>query len=282
MQEYSAATIEEAVKAAEKDLHQSRDQLKITVTQQPRHGFLGIGRRAAKIEVAVKKAQQPKSAPAHHQRHHPHHQATVKQSKKKDHSTQSTKATSHQQSPARPQPRRDQKGHQHQGLTPEEMNRRHQANVAKTKAVSGQLVDYLHQILTAMEIDNTVELTTVKAHEVGVNIKTKQSGRVIGHHGRRINALEALAGAFMDYHGADNVVVTVDTANYRKRRHDALKRVAENAVVDVISTGQAVFLDPMPARERKQLHKELEHNDHVITYSNGKEPHRSVVVAPKN
>lgn len=286
LNEYSAATIEEAIKAAEKDLHQSRERLKVSVIQQPRHGFLGIGRRAAKIQVEVKKVAKPQPKTVNHQAaNQPQNQHREKKpSGQSQANKQST--SNHQRSRSHEKPRRShrqsQRSRQNHEISPEEMNRRHQANVAKTKAAATKLVDYLHQILAAMSIDGSVELTTVKAHEVEVNIKTDQSGRVIGHHGRRINALESLAGAFMDYHGADNVFVTVDTANYRERRQKALKRVAENAVVDVISTGQAVFLDPMPARERKQLHKELEHNDHVITYSNGKEPHRSVVIAPKN
>ena len=77
-------------------------------------------------------------------------------------------------------------------------------------------------------------------------------------------------------------MVILDTANYRQRREESLRQLAERSVMEVVSTGQAVFLDPMPARERKQLHQELQENDHVKTYSHGREPYRSVVIAPKN
>ena len=86
----------------------------------------------------------------------------------------------------------------------------------------------------------------------------------------------------MNYHGASKTIVILDTANYRQRRQKALHTLAERSVTEVVATGQAVFLDPMPARERKQIHKELENNRHVRTYSHGREPYRSVVIAPAN
>lgn len=286
MKDYSAPTIEKAIQAAEKDLSKSRDQLKITVVQQPRHGFLGIGRRPAKIQVAVKvKKGRDTSA----KKNQPHQQPTKTQAvgnmrhhKHSTHARQNSKQEKHRPKKKQIEHKKQQLNEHDSQISQEEMERRHQANLAKTKTVAKQMAKYLHDILAAMGVENKVEITEVKAHKVVANIKAEKSGRVIGRHGRRINALEELASAYMDYHGTDNVEVTVDTANYRKRRRETLKRVAENAVVDVISTGQAVFLDPMPARERKQLHRELEHNKHVVTYSNGKEPHRSVVIAPKN
>lgn len=279
MKDYSAATVEEAIKVAEKELGQSREKLDIKVVQKARHGFLGIGRRPAKISVTVKKVDKKKKSKAQSEAHE-----QVQQSRSKsEHLNKSSYRNSHEhkQSQNRQKAPKNNKKTDTQ-ISQAEMERRHKVNIKRTKDIANQLADYLQGILSAMDIAGSVVITKVTAHQVDVDIKSDQSGRVIGHHGRRINALEELASSFMDYHGTDNVMVNLDTANYRERRKKALKRVAENAVVDVISTNQAVFLDPMPARERKQIHRQLEHNDHVATYSNGKEPHRSVVIAPKN
>jgi spoIIIJ-associated protein len=131
-------------------------------------------------------------------------------------------------------------------------------------------------------VETTPQVKQVAAHEITVDIQSPASGRVIGHHGRRINAMEQLAAAFMDYHGAPKTAVVLDTSDYRQRRREALHELAERSVTEVVASGQAVFLDPMPARERKQLHRELEDNAHVRTYSHGREPYRSVVIAPRN
>ena len=61
----------------------------------------------------------------------------------------------------------------------------------------------------------------------------------------------------------------------------ALAKLAQRSVTEVIATQQAVFLAPMPARERKFLHQYLETEPQVKTYSHGREPYRSLVIAPK-
>ena len=162
------------------------------------------------------------------------------------------------------------------------MKRRHEENVNRVRESSQQLIQYLSDIFAQLNVHVEPEIKEVRSHEVVIDLKSEQSGRIIGHHGRRINALEQLSNAFMNYHGAAKTIVILDTANYRQRRQEALHTLAERSVTEVVATGQAVFLDPMPARERKQIHKELEDNRHVRTYSHGREPYRSVVIAPAN
>lgn len=162
------------------------------------------------------------------------------------------------------------------------MKRRHEENIKRVEKVSQELVDYLKSVFANLGIEVKPIVSDVRSHEVKIDLQSEQSGRIIGHHGRRINAMEQLSNAFMNYHGAEKTMVILDTANYRQRREESLRQLAERSVMEVVSTGQAVFLDPMPARERKQLHQELQENDHVKTYSHGREPYRSVVIAPKN
>ena len=57
MGRYTGETVEEAVASASKKLGVAVDQLEVKTIQQPRHGFLGIGRREAIIEVSIKKAK---------------------------------------------------------------------------------------------------------------------------------------------------------------------------------------------------------------------------------
>lgn len=245
-------TIEEAKKqAAAKLAPTATEKLVIKVLQQPRHGFLGIGRRQAKIEATIQKAvgKQSQPKPAKAKTTKPSQQPTVT----KD----------------------DQ-------LDPAEIKRRHQANIKRSQVAGQQLLKYLTTVFKELGIDVTPEITDTQAHELKVDLKTAQSGRVIGRHGRRINAMEQLSNTFMDYHGAAKVRVVLDTANYRERRRKTVSQLAERAVTEVVASGKAVFMNPMPAVERKQIHQELENNPHVKTYSHGREPYRSIVIAPKN
>ncbi|MFT8880769.1 MAG: R3H domain-containing nucleic acid-binding protein, partial [Lentilactobacillus hilgardii] len=135
--------------------------------------------------------------------------------------------------------------------------------------------------LEAMGFSFTLKLDLKNKHSVYIDIDTEQESRLIGRHGRTINALQNLAQIFVNRSGANNVTVELDTADYRNRRSEALIQLADKTARNAIANGKPVYLNPMPSFERKQIHNALADNDHVVTYSTGKEPHRVIVVAPK-
>ena len=246
---FVGTTIEEAREKASTQLKLTAGQtIDVKVIQQPRHGFLGIGRREAKIDVVVKDKESPSAS-------------TEEESKEIDEVPSNIKDRE---------------------LDPAEIKRRQQANLKKVRETSAQLVDYLVTVFKELGITVKPKITELEAHELKIDLETAENGRVIGKHGRRINAMEQLSNTFMDYHGAAKVNVVLDTSNYRERRRETIYHLAQKAVTEVVASGKAVFMDPMPARERKQIHQELESNDHVKTYSHGREPYRSVVIAPKD
>ena len=266
---YSGKTIDEAERKAASELGKSLEQLIVKVIQEPRRGFLGIGRRDAQISVEIKQsAPQPTSTP----KAQPKKQSAAKPAKK----TAPKPAAKTRPKAARLAPHDDDE------LDPAVIKARHEANLKRVQTAGQQLTGYLQTVFQALGVKTTPQVKQVAAHEITVDIQSPASGRVIGHHGRRINAMEQLAAAFMDYHGAPKTTVILDTSDYRQRRRATLHELAERSVTEVVASGQAVFLDPMPARERKQLHRELENNAHVRTYSHGREPYRSVVIAPRN
>lgn len=266
---YTGKTVKDAIDQASRLLHHPVAELKVTVLEQPRRGFLGIGRRPAKIEATVK----PPLAPASSQALTPTPAAAQPTGKEKVKTGQPVaNAIVHPHHPLNTGDEED----------PAVIKARHDANIRHTRNAGQQLTAYLQRVFADLGIETEPQLSQVAAHAITVDIKTPTSGRVIGHHGSRINALERISVAFMNYHGAPKTSVVLDTSNYRQRRREALHQIAERSVTEVVASGKAVFLDPMPARERKQLHKELENDDHVRTYSHGREPYRSVVIAPKN
>ncbi len=268
MQTFKGKTIAAATAAATKELGISREMMKITITQQPRKGFLGIGRREAVIQVEVKQptVKQRKTARV------PHQETSAKKN-----ATRPTKHHRHGQSA----PTKQKKEH----LDPAEEARRqaalnHQKNIDRMKHEATAACSYLADSLKQLGITATAKPTTIKAHQLTIELSSKKPAAVIGYHGKRINAFEELTAAFLDYHGVHDPHLTLDINHYRERRAKAIERLAADCVTEVIATRQAVFLDPMPARERKQLHQLLEKNKQVKTYSHGREPFRSVVVAP--
>lgn len=237
------------------------DRLTVRVVQAARHGFLGLGRRPAKIEVAVKQVDQ--AAPKQHPASNQGAGTTVKQKKTETMASQPMKLTPEEQAQ-------------------EEMAKNHQRNLATMAEAAKGLQEYLVAIYRQLGIKVHAELTAVRAHECEINLVTEQAGQVVGYHGRRLNAVEQLGAAYLNYHGVHDVSLVLDTGDYRARRRESLEKIMERSITQVIATNQAVFLDPMPARERKYLHKLGEKSGQVRTYSHGREPFRSIVIAPKN
>jgi spoIIIJ-associated protein len=108
-------------------------------------------------------------------------------------------------------------------------------------------------------------------------------GLFIGRHGQTIDAVQHLAfkAAKRDAGRDAAVRVTVDAAGYRERREQMLHRQADQAASRAARSGRAVALDAMSATERKVVHEHLKDRDDVETYSEGTEPDRHLVVAPR-
>lgn len=253
MKTFEAVTVEDAVQKAVATLNVKSDQLAINVVQTPRRGFLGLGQRQAKIEVTIKAPV--KKAPVTPTKVTPKDVTTTDDLPKKADLEEPDAA---------------------------ELTRRHQANVAKMQQAANKLVDYLVDVLAAMGVKAQPKIEQLKAHELVIDLKVADTAKVIGYHGRRLNALEQIGQAFLTYQGVSDPGLVLDVANYRQKRQIALEKLANRCVTEVIATNQAVFLDPMPARERKYLHKLLEKQPRVKTYSHGRDPYRSLVVAPQH
>ncbi len=109
----------------------------------------------------------------------------------------------------------------------------------------------------------------------------RELGLVIGKHGQTIDAIQYLVNAIVwRGHGDDRKPVVVDAAGYRARRDATLEGLAVRNAERVISSGQAVELDPMTAVERKTVHLRLKEFPGVTTRSEGTEPNRYVVIDP--
>jgi len=106
-------------------------------------------------------------------------------------------------------------------------------------------------------------------------------GLVIGKRGHTIDAVQYLADAVVWRGREERREVVVDAAGYRERRRSALEGVADRAASEAVQTRRPVPLEPMTAVERKVVHVHLADREDVVTSSDGTEPNRRVVVAPK-
>ncbi|WP_034551600.1 RNA-binding cell elongation regulator Jag/EloR [Carnobacterium funditum] len=145
-----------------------------------------------------------------------------------------------------------------------------------------QLVsDYLVDVSSKMGIKTTVTMDVSSTErQVTFHIHTENAGLIIGKHGKILNALQSLAQVLLYQHAKTKFTVVVNVGDYRERREASLKNLAERTAEKVVRTNSPVFLEPMPAFERKQIHFYLSKTKRVTTHSEGNEPHRYLVIEP--
>lgn len=241
MSTFTARTVSEAIEEGLKSLNVDKSNADINIVQTNRKGFFGIGKRDAIVEIDVKNKQNASNS-------------------------QEIAATS---------TKNIKINKQHEETT--ETKKRHHSN---EQAIE-DLVSYLKPIIEELGISAELQPKIINRKFARINFKTEQEGLLIGKHGLTINELQNLAQIYLNHIGYSRLSIQLDTADYRHRRTEILKKLAEKTAREAVATGQPIYLDSMPSFERKVIHNQLEDNLYVNTFSSGREPYRAVVVEPQ-
>lgn len=140
--------------------------------------------------------------------------------------------------------------------------------------------DYLTELATVYGAPAAVS-ATYRRDEILFTMTSEKQGLLIGKHGKILNALQVLAQTMVHQYVNSRMTVALDIGDYRIRRSEKLKVIAERTESRVMRTKRPVFLEPLPAYERKQIHALLSKNPKITTHSEGNEPHRYLVVEYK-
>ena len=141
---------------------------------------------------------------------------------------------------------------------------------------------FLENIFRCMGIN--VELTMEYDQKEGClecTFSGDEMGILIGKRGQTLDSLQYLTSLVINKNKNDYTRVKLDTEDYRARRADTLENLSRNIAYKVKRTRRPVALEPMNPYERRIIHSSLQGNRYVETYSEGEEPYRHVVVAPK-
>jgi len=98
---------------------------------------------------------------------------------------------------------------------------------------------------------------------------------LIGEKGNTLNSFEYLLSTTRQF---KNIKIVVDSNNYKEKREKSLRDLARKKGKTVLSTGNAIKLNPMSARERKIIHEEVSFMKGLQTESVGEEPKRYLVI----
>ncbi|MDE6182464.1 MAG: KH domain-containing protein, partial [Eubacteriales bacterium] len=129
----------------------------------------------------------------------------------------------------------------------------------------------------------TIEIDTKinEKNNLIINLKGEDIGIIIGKRGQTLDSLQYLVNLIINKGEFAYMSVSIDTEDYRERRKQALENLAINLSKKVKKINKSVNLEPMNPYERRIIHSKLQNDKNVRTYSEGEEPFRYVVIAPK-
>ena len=142
----------------------------------------------------------------------------------------------------------------------------------------------LEKIINFIIEDGEVEVINKKENGVIVlRIKTSNPGMLIGRHGHTLDALQYVVNIMvnkgLETSGRSKIIVDIE--GYRERREDIVSKYAYEKADIVKKSGKKIALCSMNAVERRIVHLVLQEDPQVFTYSEGTEPFRRVIIAPK-
>jgi spoIIIJ-associated protein len=124
----------------------------------------------------------------------------------------------------------------------------------------------LEQILNLMGFSATIEEQTMD-DGVLLDVKTEDSGRLIGRQGQTLADLQYLTNRILFQQDPSAPKVLIDVGGYRAEARAALVKKAKEAADKVRRWGDVVELEPMAAFERRIVHQALREDPDVETQS---------------
>ncbi|MDR2515004.1 MAG: protein jag [Christensenellaceae bacterium] len=140
--------------------------------------------------------------------------------------------------------------------------------------------EFLKSLVDLLELEVAFESRVEEGH-IFIDMQGDNQGLLIGHRGETLDALQYLCSLAVNKGEEEYLRITLDTENYRAKREQTLINLASRMAQKVQRTGRRMAMEPMNPYERRIMHAALQGNEAVTTHSEGEEPNRRVIIAPK-
>ena len=140
----------------------------------------------------------------------------------------------------------------------------------------------VEDLLEKMGLQITVSVEEQEENFI-VNVAGDDAAIIIGKRGENLDGFQFLINTLYNKGKTHDEYkrIIVDSNNYKNRREDTLKILAERTAARAVRENRDIRLEPMSANERRIIHSTLADHAKVETESQGKEPNRYVIVRLK-
>ncbi|WP_312814750.1 RNA-binding cell elongation regulator Jag/EloR [Sedimentibacter sp.] len=109
-------------------------------------------------------------------------------------------------------------------------------------------------------------------------ISEDDKGIIIGKRGKNLDEIQFLLNLIVNKGRQNYVRVIFNVEDYRSKREETLNKLAFKMADKCRYYKHKVRLEPMNPYERRIIHSSLQDEKDIITYSEGDEPYRKVVI----
>lgn len=286
--EVTGETIEKAIEAGLQQLGVGPDDVMVEVIEEPNRGLLGIGARPARIRLILMGGRRVESTPTPASNPQVSEQVPAQDEQPAppapDDNRRSRSRTM-KVSPRSGRSRGIERGPRKREDTfdppaPDEIPDEEADEIAQV----GKQV--LSEILQYMGFEAQVGIRRAEATRQGeedhwiLNISGKNTSDLVGRRGETLSALQYLARLIVSRKVQRRANIIVDVAQYKERRSDRLRDLANRMADRALTQGRMVTLEPMPPHERRIIHLSLRARTDVVTRSVGEGKSRKVTIAP--
>ncbi len=142
-------------------------------------------------------------------------------------------------------------------------------------------VDVLQSILRYMNIHATVQVRSASPLTLNIHGINENLGLLIGRRGETLAALQLLVNLIVRHRTRHRIRIIVDAENYRERREENLRSLALRVAQQVRNYRRSIALEAMPPHERRIVHIALSDSQDISTESIGEGDERRVVISLK-
>jgi spoIIIJ-associated protein len=267
--ETTGRTVDEAKGAALDQLGVGEDDAEFEVLDEPRSGLFGRVRGEARVRARVRPSHpRPKLERRKREERKP-------AAEKRPSAPREAKPRAERRTPARAAGAASH--------DPEDVPRgEHDPDAPEPGAdvVGEQARQFLLGLAAALGSSAEV-VVKVEEDDIEVDVTGDDLGLLIGPRGATLLAVQDLTRVASQRRLGDHSThLRIDIAGYREKRREALSRFAADVARQVVESGVARALEPMPSADRKIVHDALSDNEAVETRSEGEDPYRRIVIVP--
>jgi spoIIIJ-associated protein len=275
--EIIAPTVEEALSQGLAQLGLTADAVSVEVLDSGSKGLFGLGGRQVRVRLTVNPppGEEVQTPP-------PARQKPADRPKGKPAPVQKTESAP--KIPREQKPRVEKKPAREAPAAPAPEKTRQASDsndplLDTTESIVSKLIHYLG--MKAQVSAHYDDSSTDDRRIIQVDVRGDDLSALIGRQAETLNAFQYVASLIVGKETQKWVQLVVDVEGYRSRREKQVRQIALRMVDQVIKTGRKATLEPMTASERRAIHIELRGHPAVTTESVGEEPHRKVVILPK-